>query len=190
MSTPPHFGPSPLAARSAAAVVRTYDSRIDDARAQPYHAQLAPPGAILTTPGKKADDNFAPGRLLTMRTRNSAADKGLHALLRYDGCLDFRTGYPYDLQAYFKQRIDMHHIFPQAWCKANGTDAKRCDSLINKTPISAGTNRRIGGKAPGDYLAGWQKSAGIEPARMDEILRSHLIDPAALRADDFDASSP
>jgi hypothetical protein len=79
-----------------------------------------------------------------------------------------------------------HHIFPQAWCKANGIDAKRCDSIVNKTPISAGTNRKIGGEASSEYLADLQKCAGIEPARMDEMLRSHLIDPAALRADDFD----
>jgi hypothetical protein len=121
-----------------------------------------------------------------MRTRNSAAYKGLHALLMHDGSQDFRTGYAYDLQRYFNERTDIHHIFPQAWCKAKGIDAKRCDSIVNKTPISARTNRMIGGKAPSVYLAELQKTAGITPARMDEILRSHLIDPAALRADDFD----
>jgi hypothetical protein len=31
-----------------------------------------------------------------------------------------------------------------------------------------------------------QKAAEIKPARMDEILSTHLIDPPALRADDFD----
>jgi hypothetical protein len=39
-----------------------------------------------------------------MRSRNSAAYKGLHALLMHDGCLDFRTGYQYDLQTYFDER--------------------------------------------------------------------------------------
>jgi hypothetical protein len=137
-------------------------------------------------PATITDANFAPGRLLTLRTRNSAAYKGLHALLMHDGCLDFRTGYPYDLRAYFDERTDIHHIFPQKWCKAHNIEPKRCDSIVNKTPISAGTNRKIGGNAPSVYLAGLQKSAGIEPARMDEILGSHLIDPSALRADDFD----
>jgi hypothetical protein len=137
-------------------------------------------------PATITDANFAPGRLLTLRTRNSAAYKGLHALLMRDGCLDFRTGYPYDIQTYFDERIDIHHIFPQAWCRANGINAKRCDCVVNKTPISARTNRMIGGNAPSQYLARLQKSAGIEPARMDEILPTHLIDPAALRVDDFD----
>jgi hypothetical protein len=36
------------------------------------------------------------------------------------------------------------------------------------------------------YLPKVQKNASIEPARMDEILGTHLIDPKALRADDFD----
>jgi hypothetical protein len=58
--------------------------------------------------------------------------------------------------------------------------------VVNKTPIAAGTNRQIGGHAPSVYLAGLQKTAQIDPARMNHILRSHLIDPAALRGDDFD----
>jgi hypothetical protein len=137
-------------------------------------------------PATVTDSNFAPTRLLTMRTRNSAAYKGLSALLMRDGGLDFRTGYTIDLQTYFDERIDIHHIFPQAWCRANGIDPKRCDSVVNKTPISAKTNRIIGGNAPSVYLARLQKNADITPARMDEILRTHLIDPEFLRADDFD----
>jgi hypothetical protein len=54
------------------------------------------------------------------------------------------------------------------------------------TPISATTNRKIGGNAPSAYLAVVQKNAGIQPTRIEEILRSHLIDASALRADDFD----
>ena len=136
-------------------------------------------------PATIADANFAPARLLTLRTRNSAAYKGLYALLMRDGCLDFRTGYGIDLQMYFDEKIDIHHIFPQKWCKANGIDAKRCDSVVNTTPISARTNRMIGGNAPSVYLSRVQKSAGTDAGRMNEILRSHLIDPVPLGADDF-----
>jgi hypothetical protein len=137
-------------------------------------------------PATVSDANFAPARLMTLRTRNSAAYKGLHALLMRDGGLDFRTGYAIDLQIYFDEKIDIHHIFPQVWCRAKEIDPKRCDCIVNKAPISARTNRMIGGNAPSGYLPKLQKTAGIEPARMDEILRSHLIDPPALRADDFD----
>ena len=45
----------------------------------------------------------------------------------------------------------------------------------------------IGGNAPSDYLERVQKSAEITPDRMDDIIRSHVADPAAMRANDFDA---
>jgi hypothetical protein len=138
-------------------------------------------------PSTVADANFAPDRLLTLRTRNSAAYKGLHALLLKEGGLDFRTGETFDQQTYFDDKIDIHHVFPQDWCKKNGVGPKRCDSIVNKTPLSARTNRMIGGNAPSTYLGRIQKSASISPDRMDEILRSHMIDPTALRIDDFDS---
>jgi hypothetical protein len=137
-------------------------------------------------PSTVTDASFTPARLLTLRTRNSAAYKGLYALLMRDGGLDFRTGYAINVQTYFDEKIDIHHVFPQAWCKSKKIDARRCDCVVNKAPISARTNRMVGGNAPSNYLARLEKSAGIEPGRMDEILRSHLIDPEALRSDDFD----
>lgn len=132
------------------------------------------------------DANFAPARLHSLRTRNSAAYKGLHALLMKDGGLDFRSGYGIDSNIYADERIDIHHIFPQDWCRRHGIDANRYDSIVNKTPLSARTNRMIGGNAPSSYLASIQRSASISPDRMDEILRSHVIDPAFVRRDDFE----
>ncbi len=128
---------------------------------------------------------FTPARLFSMRTRNSAAYKGLYALLIRDGCLDFRTGEALDTQRYFDERIDIHHIFPQAWCKTNGISATECDCIINKTPISARTNRTIGGNAPSTYLPRLRRSAGINDEKMREILESHVIDPVSLEEDDF-----
>jgi hypothetical protein len=138
-------------------------------------------------PDTITDANFAPTRLLGLRTRNSAAYKGLYALLLRDGGLDFRTGEPIDSQMYFDDKIDIHHIFPQRWCRNNNIEARRCDSIVNKTPLSAKTNRMIGGNSPSTYLSRIQKSAEISSERMDEILRSHVIEPLALRADNFDA---
>jgi hypothetical protein len=43
-------------------------------------------------PSTITDANFAPRRLYGLRTRNSAAYKGLYALLIKDGGLDFRSG--------------------------------------------------------------------------------------------------
>ncbi len=131
--------------------------------------------------------NFAPERLLTLKTRNSAAYKGLYALLLKEGGQDFRSGETINHQSYFDDKIDIHHIFPQQWCRNNGIEPKRCDCIVNKTALSAKTNRMIGGAAPSAYLARVQKSAGIGADRMDQILESHVIAPALLRADDFTA---
>jgi len=138
-------------------------------------------------PSTIADSNFVPTRLLTLRTRNSAAYKGLHALLLRDGGLDFRSGESINNQMYFEERIDIHHIFPQKWCETNGIEPGRCDSTVNKTPLSGKTNKAIGGNAPSVYLERVQRSAGIDTARMDQILASHVVDPKAIRTDDFNA---
>ena len=138
-------------------------------------------------PGTIAESSFQAGRLLTLRTRNSSAYKGLYALLMRDGGCDFRTGEPIEAQKFFDDHIDIHHIFPEKWCKTAGTDIEPStyNSIINKTAISARTNRQIGGRAPSKYLPAVEKAADIEPVRMDQILASHCITPEFLRADRF-----
>lgn len=139
-----------------------------------------------TEPSTITDANFAPNRLLTLRTRNSAAYKGISALLMRDGGQDFRTGEPIDVQLYFDDRIDIHHIFPADYCKTMGYERAKWDSIVNKTPLAGKTNRMISNRAPSIYLPRLERTADISPVRMDEILRSHLIDPALLRSDEFD----
>ena len=84
-------------------------------------------------PSAIVDANFVPERLLTLRTRNSAAYKGFYALLLKEGGLDFRSGETINQQIYFDDKIDIHHIFPQEWCRKNSIEAKRCDCIVNKT---------------------------------------------------------
>ena len=133
--------------------------------------------------------NFQKKRLLELRTRGSALYKGIHALIMHDSgsarCCDFRTAVPIDEKIFFADRIDIHHIFPRAWCQANGIASHDYNSIINKTAISARTNRMIGGRAPSEYLQRIQNEAGIEDAKMDERLAAHLISADALRSDDF-----
>ncbi|WP_135553726.1 GmrSD restriction endonuclease domain-containing protein [Paenibacillus cymbidii] len=149
------------------------------------------PDVIAWIEGKDApstiqDANFSPSRLLTLRTRNSAAYKGISAILLREGALDFRSGDTIDLQMYFDERIDIHHIFPRAYCQTNGIDWRKCDCIVNKTPISAKTNRMIGGNAPSSYMDRLQKSAGITTDRMVVILESHVINNDSLYQNDFD----
>jgi hypothetical protein len=137
-------------------------------------------------PRTVVDANFAPARLLSLRTRGSAAYKGIYALLLREGARDLRTGEPSNVQNYFDERVDIHHLFPQRWCRDHGIPPAQCDSIVNKTPLSARTNRVIGGRAPSEYLSRLQNSAGITAEQLDAHLSTHLVDPALLRADDFD----
>ena len=138
-----------------------------------------------TEPITIQESSFQPNRLLTLRTRNSAAYKGLYALLMRDGGRDFRTGEPIEAQTFFDDKVDIHHIFPEKWCKAAKIEPGIYNSIINKTALAARTNRQIGGRAPSKYLPAIEKAAGVGTGRMDEILRSHCIAPEHLRADRF-----
>jgi len=130
------------------------------------------------------DAGFSADRLFTLQTRNSAAYKGIMALLMVDeGCEDFISGDPYDHHTFFDLSVDIHHIFPKHYCKENGFRKDMWNSVINKTPLSAGTNRRLGGIAPSEYLRRIEKDIPAE--RLDTILSSHLIEPTCLRNDDF-----
>ncbi len=139
-----------------------------------------------TEPDTVRDANFSPDRLLTLRTRLSAAYKGLHAILMRDGARDFVSGEPFEIQTYFNDKVDIHHIFPKAWCVRNGVDRGRYDSIVNKTPLSAETNRAIGGRAPSEYLGTVKRKSGAGDARIDEILLTHVIEPEMLRKNDFE----
>ena len=133
------------------------------------------------------DALFRQERLHTLRTRQSAAYKGIHALLMRQGCRDFITGKAADIMTFFQDSMDIHHIFPRNWCKERGIPAATYNSIINKTALSAGSNRRIGGNAPSFYLHAIEQNHDLSEAQLDDILRSHLIEPEHLRKDDFEA---
>jgi len=132
------------------------------------------------------DASFNPARLLTLRTRNSAAYKGIYALLLNDGARDFITGSPIDINTFLSESIDIHHIFPKAWCIQNNIPKEKYDCIVNKTPLSSRTNQIIGGKAPSQYLRKIQETNNISQEQISEILKTHVINPDALYSDDFD----
>lgn len=131
---------------------------------------------------------FQSGRLVTLRSRQSAAYKGLSVLLLREGAKDFFWKDSVQRLDLEEVALDIHHIFPKAWCEQNNIAASVYNSVINKTAISYKANRMIGGKAPSDYLAQIQKHQQVElgDEAMDEILISHKIDPETLRKNDFD----
>jgi len=114
------------------------------------------------------DSNFNPDRLLTLRTRNSAAYKGIYALLIQNGGREFLTDEPISLNN-VRGREDRH------------------PPHISKAAISSRTNRIIGGVAPSKYLRSLEKRGEICTSKMDHILVTHLIVAGTLRADNFEA---
>jgi hypothetical protein len=132
------------------------------------------------------DAAFSPTRLLSLQTRNSAAYKGLMVLLtKGEGSRDFLNGDTIELNTYFDLAIDIHHIFPRSFCEKLGISGQLSNCAVNKAPLSARTNRIIGGNAPSSYLASLEKNHGVLPQNLDAILRTHQIAPSLLRQDDF-----
>jgi hypothetical protein len=138
-------------------------------------------------PDTVIDANFSATRLISLRTRTSAAYKGLYALLLYQGGRDFASGTPISSAMYFEEKIDLHHIFPKNWCEKQKIDSKRYNSIINKTLISAKTNKKIGSQQPSIYLKKLEKENDIDSELMDDILKSHFIEPSLRRSDNFEA---
>ena len=148
-------------------------------------------------PTTVSDGVLRPDRLLTMRSRLSAAYKGLQALLLREGAIDFRSGQAFDQIIFFDEGVDIHHVFPKAWCESQTPKlpASLYDSAVNKTPLGYRTNRIIGGVAPSSYLEKLEKGKGgtngqiIEPpidkAALADYLKSHCIPVQELYADDF-----
>jgi hypothetical protein len=147
------------------------------------------PGWIVAggpVPVSVTDAVFREQRLLTLRTRNSAAYKGIYALLMRDGCLDWIKPHNLNMATFFDWQIDIHHIFPKAWSEKSGIDDSRRESIVNKTALSRSTNITIGGRAPSEYLGTLQNKTDLTSDQMDEVIATHAIDPSTLREDDFD----
>ncbi len=133
-----------------------------------------------------SEANFIPERLLSLRTRNSAAYKGLYALQMKNGAADWLTGEHLTIATWMAQSIDIHHIFPRAWCERSNPQIppRIYNSVINKTPIDGVTNRKIGGRSPSNYLNSLK--SGISEDLLNQVLRAHWINTEHLEQDRFD----
>ena len=139
-------------------------------------------GAIPTT---IREASLQAERLQSCVNSQGATYRAISALLRRDGALDFLTGEAITEVKYFEEGIENHHIFPQKWCQQRGIARSRYNSIVNKTPLTWRTNRFLGSVAPSVYLQRLEEK-GMSKERVDEILRSHLIEPELLRGDDFE----
>jgi hypothetical protein len=148
-------------------------------------AWIDKPGA--DDPATVVAAGFQASRLDTLRTRTSAAYRGLYVLLQREGSQDFFWKTRISDLEQDEYGIDIHHIFPRAWCRGKGIPDRVLNAIVNKTPISYKANRMIGGKAPSAYLDQVRTDPQVQMsvAEQDAILRTHAVEPSWLRADDF-----
>ncbi len=136
-------------------------------------------------PKTVTDFFFNPIRLLGLQSRQSAAYKGIMALILKNHARDFISGSEMDFNTYSNEKIDIHHIFPKDYCNGRGYHKSKWNSIVNKTPISARSNREIGGVAPSAYLGRLEKKGSVLPTDLNGYVETHWIDHNMLRNDEF-----
>ena len=58
-----------------------------------------------------------------------------------------------------REDIEDHHLYPKAYCKQQGLDAKLCESIVNRIAVSRETNRSLGYTGPETYFTELTKQA-------------------------------
>lgn len=144
-----------------------------------------------SSPRLLTEASFLPERLITLKSRTSAAYKGVMAIQMKKGARDWISNVPLTIANFDEEHIDIHHVFPVAWCNKpeQRIPPRLYDSIINKTPIDAKTNRIIGGNAPSSYLPRINRALPDgNPDALEQVLSSHWFDITHLRNDDFATS--
>ena len=129
---------------------------------------------------------FSATRLISLQTRNSAAYKGIMALVYRESCRDFVKGTTMDIVKSMDESPDIHHIFPEVYCIQRGYPKEKWNSIVNKTPLLPESNRQIGGEAPSKYSKKILKKSDIDEAQYRIRVESHLVNYEAFIHDDFD----
>ncbi|MFE2496140.1 DUF262 domain-containing protein [Streptomyces scopuliridis] len=148
-------------------------------------------GWISGTPGVVPDTvteaAFLDDRLDSLTTRNSAAYKGIYALLVKQGAVDwYYTDAPLNPGRLVEHNVEVRQIFPKGWIAKNYEGAARmANSIVNKTPLSFRAGRSMTG-SPAAYLQSLMLESGMRPEWFDDVLATHLIDPATLHDPDFE----
>ncbi|MGI5145124.1 GmrSD restriction endonuclease domain-containing protein [Plantactinospora sp. CA-294935] len=138
------------------------------------------------TPDTITEAAFLSDRLDSLTTRNSAAYKGIYALLIKQGAVDWHhSEAPFTPGTLVQNSVDIHQVFPKSWFARHGGQDRRGNSIVNKTPLSYRTSRSMTG-SPSAYLKVLAQESGTRPEWFDDVIATHLIDPATLRHDDFE----
>ncbi|MFE2297468.1 DUF262 domain-containing protein [Streptomyces sp. NPDC059445] len=137
-------------------------------------------------PDTVTDAFFFSDRLDTLTTRNSAAYKGIYALLIKQGAVDWHfTDAPLNPGRLDEYGVDVRQIFHKAWLRKGNSQDLPTNSIVNKTPLSYRAAMDMTG-APASYLSTMVAASDMRPEWFDDVLTTHLIDPDALRDNDYE----
>ncbi|MEW2255876.1 DUF262 domain-containing protein [Streptomyces sp. NPDC047869] len=136
-------------------------------------------------PDTVTDAFFFTERLDTLTTRNSAAYKGIYALLIKQGAVDWHyTDAPLSPGRLDEYSVDVRQIFPKAWFRRGNSQGLPTSSIVNKTPLSYRATMDMLG-APSSYLSTLIAASDMRPEWFDDVIATHLVDPEALRESDY-----
>ena len=111
--------------------------------------------------------------LRSVAKSGSSIYNGVFNLLVLNGAQDWSHGTPPD-----HEDLDDHHIVPASWGRDH-LDGDRIHSILNRTPLTAETNRKvIHDRLPNLYLREMIEHNGED--RVRAILATHLVSPEAL----------
>jgi hypothetical protein len=74
-----------------------------------------------------------------------------------------------------EDRVDDHHIFPDAFLQKQGVAARLRDCVLNRTLIDRQTNIRIGARGPSQYLPDIERALKERKREFPALLASHLL---------------
>ncbi|UNS98181.1 DUF262 domain-containing protein [Streptomyces tubbatahanensis] len=139
------------------------------------------------SPDTVVEAAFLEERLDTLKTRNSAAYKGIYALLIKQGAVDwYFTEAPIDPVRMSEMNVDVQQVFPKKWVEHEAPGSGSwADSIVNKTPLSLRASKGVVG-SPASYVPALALDAGMRPEWFDDVLATHLIEPATLHEADFE----
>lgn len=137
------------------------------------------PSAVL-----EARKNYVNLNLENEDSQSSSVYKAVFCILIKEGAKDF-----YSHEAPLYTDLEDHHIVPQSWGRGKGI--KSIDCILNRTPISDVTNKKIiRNRLPNKYIQEMMEKAKKEED-VYELFESHLVSRRAvdiLLRENFDES--
>lgn len=122
---------------------------------------------------------FVESRLLSASS-DSGLSKGIDALIMGRGARDWRTGEPFNKDTYMELGTHFRRIFPKEWCQSHGINEVLSQSVLNRTSMSRRTWVMVADSSPARYLYRLQSKSLMDDAEFDQVLESHLLNPALL----------